>query len=152
VGTQLLLKADKTAIAPGVGTKITWNADGIIVAGAAATTADISDVVDKRYVTDGQRTSLAGLSGSNTGDQDLSPYALAADLVTTNANVAAISASLSSFALASDLEDTNENLAAFNASMTNYALDSDLQATNANVAALSTDLATNHSLTATNLK
>lgn len=39
-----------------------------------ATTADIPESLDKRYVTDSDLTTLANTSGVNTGDQDLSGY------------------------------------------------------------------------------
>jgi hypothetical protein len=40
-----------------------------------ATTNDISDYTNKRYVTDAQLTVIGNTSGTNTGDQDLSGYA-----------------------------------------------------------------------------
>jgi hypothetical protein len=40
-----------------------------------ATTNDITDYTNKRYVTDAQLTVLGNTSGTNTGDQDLSGYA-----------------------------------------------------------------------------
>ena len=48
----------------------------IVTAGADATTADIADSSNKRYVTDAQLAVLAVTSGTNTGDQNLSGYAL----------------------------------------------------------------------------
>lgn len=38
------------------------------------TTADISDSLNKRYVTDANLTTIGNTSGTNTGDQDLSTY------------------------------------------------------------------------------
>lgn len=64
--------AANSAISPGTNTKITYDAKGLVTAGAAATTADIADSSDARYVTDAQRTVLSNTSGTNTGDQDLS--------------------------------------------------------------------------------
>lgn len=144
VATQLGLKANKSTIAPGIGTKITYNADGIITFGDAATTADIGEVSDKRYVTDTQHAALLELSGTNTGDQDLSTYALQSSLDTTNATVAGLSGSLGSYALASSLATTNANVAAINASLSNYALTSDLAATNAAIVAVNTNLTSNY--------
>lgn len=144
VATLLDSKANKSVIAAGVGTKITYNVDGIIVDSASATTADIGEVVDKRYVTDTQKTALTGLSGTNSGDQDLSGYALHSDLITTNAAIASLSASMSQYALASDLAATNENLAAFNASMDNYATNDDLAATNASLSSTNNNITSNY--------
>jgi len=50
-------------------TKITYDADGLVTAGADATTADIADSTNKRYVTDAQLTVIGNTSGTNTGDQ-----------------------------------------------------------------------------------
>lgn len=51
-------------------TKITYDAKGLVTKGEEATTADISDVVDKRYITDAQRVVINQTSGVNTGDQN----------------------------------------------------------------------------------
>lgn len=50
-------------------TKVTYDAKGLVTAGVDATTADIADATDKRYVTDAQRTVIGNTSGTNTGDQ-----------------------------------------------------------------------------------
>ena len=63
------------AISGATKTKITYDAKGLVTAGADASTADISDSTDKRYVTDAQRTVIQNTSGTNTGDQDLSALA-----------------------------------------------------------------------------
>jgi len=52
-------------------TKITYDADGLVTAWADATTADISDSTDKRYVTDAQLTVIGNTSGTNTWDQTI---------------------------------------------------------------------------------
>ena len=49
-------------------TKITYDSKGLVTAGADATTADITDSIDKRYVTDAQLTVIGNTSGTNTGD------------------------------------------------------------------------------------
>jgi hypothetical protein len=49
-------------------TKITYDAKGLVTAGADATTADIADSTDKRYVTDAQLVVVGNTSGTNTGD------------------------------------------------------------------------------------
>jgi hypothetical protein len=50
-------------------TKITYDAKGLVTSGADATSADIADSTDKRYVTDAQRTVIQNTSGTNTGNQ-----------------------------------------------------------------------------------
>ena len=66
-------------------TKITYDAKGLVTAGADATTADIADSSNKRYVTDAQQTVIGNTSGTNTGDQtNISGNAAT---VTTNANL-----------------------------------------------------------------
>jgi hypothetical protein len=45
-------------------------------------TSDIADTTNKRYVTDAQLVTIGNQSGVNTGDQDLSPYALQSTLTT----------------------------------------------------------------------
>ena len=56
------------AITGATNTKITYDAKGLVTAGAAATTADIADSTDKRYCTDAQKTVIGNTSGTNTGD------------------------------------------------------------------------------------
>lgn len=73
--TQSALDAKLTSNSPITGatkTKITYDAKGLVTAGVDATTADIADSTDKRYVTDVQKTVIQNTSGTNTGDQDLS--------------------------------------------------------------------------------
>ncbi len=71
--TALDLKLTKNiAISGSTKTKITYDANGLVTAGAGATTADIPDSTNKRYVTDANLTTLGLTSGTNTGDQDLS--------------------------------------------------------------------------------
>jgi hypothetical protein len=69
IQTQLDSKVDENAAITGATkTKITFDAKGLVTAGADATTADIADSVDKRYVTDSQLTVIGNTSGTNTGD------------------------------------------------------------------------------------
>ena len=63
---------ENTAITGATKTKITYDSKGLVTAGADATTADIADSLNKRYVTDANLTTLANTSGTNTGDQTLS--------------------------------------------------------------------------------
>jgi hypothetical protein len=58
-----------TPITGATKTKITYDADGLVTAGADATTADIADSLNKRYITDAQQTLLGNTSGTNTGDE-----------------------------------------------------------------------------------
>ena len=60
--------ASNTAITAGTKTKITYDAKGLVTNGTDATTADIADSVNKRYVTDAQQTVITNTSGTNTGD------------------------------------------------------------------------------------
>lgn len=82
---DLANKLDKnTPITGATKTKITYDADGLVTAGADATTADIADSTNKRYVTDAQSTVLGNTSGTNTGDQDLSGLQAKASVVSSN--------------------------------------------------------------------
>jgi hypothetical protein len=69
----ILLIADKVAknasITGATKTKVTYDAKGLVTAGADATTADIADSTNKRYVTDAQLTVIGNTSGTNTGNQ-----------------------------------------------------------------------------------
>lgn len=71
-----------TPITGATKTKITYDADGLVTAGADATTADIADSSNKRYVTDAQSTVIGNTSGTNTGDQTLPLKASGAELDT----------------------------------------------------------------------
>jgi hypothetical protein len=64
--------ATNSAITGATKTKITYDAKGLVTSGTDATTADIADSTDKRYVTDAQLTVIGNTSGTNTGDQTLS--------------------------------------------------------------------------------
>ena len=59
---------ENAAITGATKTKITYDAKGLVTAGADATTADIADSTNKRYVTDAQATVIGNTSGTNTGD------------------------------------------------------------------------------------
>lgn len=53
-------------------TKITYDSKGLVTSGTSATTADISESTDKRYVTNDELVVIGNTSGINTGDQTLS--------------------------------------------------------------------------------
>jgi hypothetical protein len=59
---------ENTAITGATKTKVTYDSKGLVTAGADATTADIADSTDKRYVTDAQLVVVGNTSGTNTGD------------------------------------------------------------------------------------
>lgn len=59
------------AITGATKTKITYDAKGLVTAGADATTADIADSDNKRYVTDAEKIKLANTSNTNSGDETL---------------------------------------------------------------------------------
>jgi hypothetical protein len=73
--TDLTTKVtSNTAITGDTKTKITYDSKGLVTSGSDATTADIADSLNKRYVTDANLTVIGNTSGTNTGDQDLSTY------------------------------------------------------------------------------
>lgn len=83
IQTQLDAKVDENAAITGATkTKITYDAKGLVTAGADATTADIADSTNKRYVTDAQLVVIGNTSGTNTGDQTLPVKASGAELDT----------------------------------------------------------------------
>jgi hypothetical protein len=61
--------ATNSAITGATKTKITYDAKGLVTAGADATTADIADSSNKRYVTDANLTVIGNTSNTNTGDE-----------------------------------------------------------------------------------
>jgi len=69
------LVVKNTAITGATKTKITYDSKGLVTNGADATTADIADSTNKRYVTDANLVVIGNTSGTNTGDQDLSSLA-----------------------------------------------------------------------------
>jgi len=65
------LVVKNSAIVGATKTKITFDAKGLVTSGADATTADIADSLDKRYVTDANLTTIGNQSGVNTGDETI---------------------------------------------------------------------------------
>jgi hypothetical protein len=61
--------ATNSAITGATKTKISYDAKGLVTAGADATTADIADSSNKRYVTDANLVVIENTSGTNTGDE-----------------------------------------------------------------------------------
>lgn len=83
--SDLTTKVDaNSAITGATKTKITYDSKGLVTAGADATTADIADSLNKRYVTDANLTTLSNTSGTNTGDQIISDATLTTSDITTN--------------------------------------------------------------------
>ena len=69
----LALKLDKnSSITGATKTKITYDSNGLVTSGADATTADIADSTNKRYVTDAQVTIINNTSGINSGNETVS--------------------------------------------------------------------------------
>lgn len=64
--SSLIVK--NTSITGSTKTKITYDSKGLVTSGSDATTADIADSTDKRYVTDAELTVIGNTSGTNTGD------------------------------------------------------------------------------------
>jgi hypothetical protein len=60
------------AITAATKTKITYDAFGLVTAGADATTADIAPSTNRNYVTDVQAGVISNTSGTNTGDETAS--------------------------------------------------------------------------------
>ena len=60
-----------SAITGDTKTKITYDATGLVTAGADATTADIAPSTNRNYMTDAQAGVLSNISGVNTGDQTI---------------------------------------------------------------------------------
>jgi hypothetical protein len=81
--TALDLKVDENAAITGATkTKITYDSKGLVTAGTDATTADINDSSNRRYVSDAQLVVIGNTSGTNTGDQNLSGYELLSNKAT----------------------------------------------------------------------
>lgn len=78
--------------------KITYDTNGLITSGSDATTADINEVTDKRYVTDAQIVILGNTSGVNSGDE----------------TTASIKSKLNSASLSSDGYLTSGSFSVFN--------------------------------------
>jgi hypothetical protein len=74
---------ENTAITGATKTKVTYDAKGLVTAGADATTADIADTTNKRYVTDANNTKLGFISITQAVDLDV----LESDTATNNAKV-----------------------------------------------------------------
>lgn len=71
VNLQIILDGkidENSAILGGTKTKITYDTKGLITSGQDATTADINDSLNRRYVTDADLVDVGNLSGINTGD------------------------------------------------------------------------------------
>jgi hypothetical protein len=69
-GTSFI--APNAAITAATKTKITYDAFGLVTAGADATTADIAPSTNRNYVTDAQAGVISNTSGTNTGDETTS--------------------------------------------------------------------------------
>lgn len=92
-----------TAITGATKTKITYDSKGLVTTGVDATTADISDSTNKRYVTDANLTVIGNTSGTNTGDETTS---------TIKTKLGAASTSLDGYLTTSDWNTFNAKQAA----------------------------------------
>lgn len=100
VNDQLLLKVTSNGvISAGTFTKIQFDGQGLILAGSNATTADIADSANRRYITDSQQVAVGNMSGINTGDQNLNDLAPKTQVDALTTTVSNLSASLGSYAL-----------------------------------------------------
>lgn len=95
------------AITAGTNTKITYDAKGLVTAGVAATTADIADSTNRRYVTDAQLVVVGNTAGTNTGNVTLAavgavPNANGASVTGQVVNLQPASASFPGALLAAD--------------------------------------------------
>jgi hypothetical protein len=81
ITARVIANANITA---GTNTKITYDAKGLVTAGAAATTADIAASTNRNYVTDAQAVVIGNTSGTNTGDQVVSDATLSTTDIATN--------------------------------------------------------------------
>jgi hypothetical protein len=82
--TALDGKVDENASITGATkTKITYDAKGLVTAGADATTADIAASTNKNYVTDAEATVIGNTSGTNSGNQTLANTSDATSHTTT---------------------------------------------------------------------
>jgi len=75
---------ENTAITGATKTKVTYDQKGLVTAGADATTADIADSTNKRYVTDAQLVVVGNTSGTNTGDNATNSQYSGLDAAKTN--------------------------------------------------------------------
>ena len=89
IQTQLDGKVDEnSAITGATKTKITYDAKGLVTAGADATTADVSASTDKNYVTDAQQTIIAATTASyTTADETKLDFITCANATTLSGGV-----------------------------------------------------------------
>lgn len=64
--------AANVAITGATKTKVTYDSKGLVTGGSDATTVDIADSANKRYVTDAQLIVIGNTSGANSGDETTS--------------------------------------------------------------------------------
>ena len=70
IQTQLGTKVTaNSAITWATKTKVTYDTKGLVTAGTDATTADVADSTNRRYITDAQLVVVGNTSWTNTGDQ-----------------------------------------------------------------------------------
>jgi hypothetical protein len=95
------------AIVGATKTKITYDSKGLVTAGADATTADIADSTNKRYITDAQQSALHSavtITDTNSIDLSLTGQALTADIKKQNST--SVDLSIDASGLKADLNAT----------------------------------------------
>jgi hypothetical protein len=85
------------AISGATKTKLTYDAKGLVTGGSDATTADIADSTNKRYVTDANLTTIGNQSNTNTGDETQSTIKTKLGAATTGADGYLTSANWNTF-------------------------------------------------------
>jgi hypothetical protein len=81
------------AITGATKTKVTYDAKGLVTAGADATTADVADSTDKRYVSDAQLAALHAQSHAITSTSDHTSSATSGQILQADANGLPVDAS-----------------------------------------------------------
>ena len=111
---DLSTKVDaNSAITGATKTKITYDSKGLVTAGADATTADIADSLNKRYVTDANLTTLSNTSGTNTGDET-------ATTIKSKLGITTLSGSNTGDQIISDATLTTSDITTNNVSITKH--------------------------------
>jgi len=67
--SQVGAVASNAAITAATKTKITYDSKGLVTSGADATTADINDSTNRRYVSDADLITIGNTSGTNSGNE-----------------------------------------------------------------------------------
>lgn len=134
---------ENSSITGATKTKITYDSKGLVTAGADATTADIADSSNKRYVTDAQLTVIGNTSGTNSGNVTVTDSA-EIDFTLTGQNITAsiIAGSIDETKLDAS---TNSSLDLADSSLQPAAIGTTVQGYSAILAATTASFLTAHS-------